>query len=199
MSEPAAPYNMRLSPQEIEHRLAQISLVVFDVDGTLTDGRIGYVGTERALLFHTHDGHGIRSLIETGAAMVAWCTTNRTMSIRDRARALKVTYLMQNVEDEHGVVNKKAAIEAATNIPWERIAYMGDDLIDVPSMRLAAVAAAPADARPEALMVADWVSLKGGGRGAARDFCDLILQAKGFAPYVDQAGMCTWQAAPVKK
>ena len=189
MSEPAAPYTTRLSPQEIDRRLASINLVIFDVDGVLTDGRIGYVGTERALFFHTHDGHGIRSLIETGAVMVAWCTTNRTMCIRDRAHALKVTHLIQNRED------KKAAIEEL-GIPWERIAYMGDDLIDVPSMRLAAVAAAPADARPEALQVADWVSVKGGGRGAARDFCDLVLQAKGFAPHVDQAGVCTWQLAP---
>jgi len=187
MTEPAAPYNMRLSPQEIERRLASISLVVFDVDGVLTDGRIGYVGTERALFFHTHDGHGIRSLIETGAVMVAWCTTNRTMSIRDRAHALKVTHLIQGRED------KKAAIEEI-GIPWERIAYMGDDLIDVPSMRLATVAAAPANAQPSTLMVASWVSDKSGGAGAAREFCDLILQAKGYRIFVDtEKGLCEWR------
>ena len=189
MTETAAPYRLRAkpSPQELEQRLASISLVVFDVDGVLTDGRIGYVGAERALFFHTHDGHGIRTLIETGAVMVGWCTTNKMIAIRDRAHALKVTFLMQGRED------KKAAVEE-TGIPWERIAYMGDDLIDLPCMRLAAVSAAPQNARPEVLMHTDWVSLKQGGYGAAREFCDLILRAKGYEIYLDEVkGTCEWR------
>lgn len=190
MTETAAPYRLRAkpSPQELEQRLSGISLVVFDVDGTLTDGRIGYVGAERALFFSTHDGHGIRILIETGAVMVGWCTTNKMLAIRDRAHALKVTFLMQGRED------KKAAVEE-TGIPWERIAYMGDDLIDLPCMRLAAVAAAPKNARPEAIASADWVSRHhNGGYGAAREFCDLILRAKGYEIYLDEVkGTCEWK------
>jgi len=197
MSEPQATYctRSRLSPQELDRCLATVSLVVFDVDGVLTDGRIGYVGAERVLFFHTHDGHGIRTLIETGAVMVAWCTMNRTMSIRDEARALKVTFLMQNCDGQDGRPTKKAAVEQ-TGIPWDKIVFMGDDLIDLPCMQLAAVAAAPANARPEILAASDWVSLKSGGQGAARDLTDLILHAKGYGGYMNpELGMVEWRLA----
>jgi 3-deoxy-D-manno-octulosonate 8-phosphate phosphatase (KDO 8-P phosphatase) len=184
MSEPRLEYRYRmLAPEEFNARLARVTLVAFDVDGTLTDGRIGFVGAgaDRCLFFHTHDGHGIRNLREAGVS-IAWVTANRFLGVAERAKSLRVLYLIQGRQD------KKAAIEEL-GIPWEQIAYVGDDENDVPSMLAASVAFSPANATPPAA-VASHVRLQlSGGNGAAREACDLILRAKGFAPFVAPDGV----------
>jgi 3-deoxy-D-manno-octulosonate 8-phosphate phosphatase (KDO 8-P phosphatase) len=190
MTERPAPYNPgseKLSQPwhrpRLLNRLSMVDLVVFDVDGTLTDGTIGVTSAGgvngRLLLFNTRDGHGFGALKKAGIP-VAWCTTNPTDAIRSRFQALGLDYLIQGRED------KKTAIEEL-GIPWNRIAYMGDDLADLVPMRLALVSAAPRDAHKVALEQATWVSDYRGGRGAARQLCDLILEAKGFDLFIDTA------------
>ena len=184
MSETPLEYrHRRLTPEELEARLAAVTLVAFDVDGTLTDGRIGFVGAggDRCLFFHTHDGHGIRYLREAGVS-IAWVTANRFMGVTERAKSLRVLYLIQGRQD------KKTALEEL-GIPWEQIAYVGDDENDVPSMLAASVAFSPANATKPAAVASHVRLERAGGNGAAREVCDMILRAKGFAPFVAPDGV----------
>lgn len=180
MSVDPVPYNARrLDDRELAERLAEIELAVFDVDGTLTDGTLGYCGTtDRILLFNTLDGHGLRALVDAKAVQVGWCTTNKAGSIRTRFEALHGTYLVQGRED------KAKAIEE-WGVPWNKILYMGDDLNDMVPIMKAHISVAPASAVPEILRLAHVVTKKDGGRGAAREVCDMILSAKGFGPVVN--------------
>lgn len=184
MSETRMEYRHRmLAPDELTARLARVTLVAFDVDGTLTDGRIGFVGTggDRCLFFHTHDGHGIRNLLDAGIC-VAWVTANQFLGVTERARSLRVTYLIQGRHD------KKAALEEL-KIPWEQIAYVGDDENDVPSMLLAGVAFSPSNATMPAAVAAHVRLQRAGGQGAAREVCDVIIRAKGLEPFVAPDGV----------
>ena len=184
MSETPMEYRHRmLAPEVLTARLAAVTLVAFDVDGTLTDGRIGFVGSggDRCLFFHTHDGHGMRNLREAGLS-IAWVTANKFMGVADRAKSLRILYLIQGRED------KKAALEEL-GIPWDQIAFVGDDENDVPAMLAASVAFAPANATTPAAVAAHVRLQRAGGAGAAREVCDMILQAKGFAPFVAPDGV----------
>ncbi len=174
----------RLTPEEWTQRYQAVTLVAFDVDGTLTDGRIGFVGTERAIFFNTHDGHGIRSLREAGFS-TAFVTANRSNGVVERAKSLRVLYQIIGRED------KKAALEEL-GIPWAQIAYVGDDMNDVACMMAAALSFAPADAQLPAKLAAHRVLELPGGQGAAREVCDLILRAKGYEVYVSP-DRCEWR------
>lgn len=186
MTETKQAYNSgRLSHDDVLDRLRGISLMAFDVDGTLTDGRIGFVGTDRALFFNTKDGHGIRSIREAGIE-VAFVTANKSNAVEDRAKSLRVTYRLIGRED------KKAAVEEL-GIPWAQIAYMGDDMNDLACMRSAAVSFAPADAHKIAAAIANYQTAASGGMGAAREVCDLILQAKDFGLYMDDDLGSVWK------
>ena len=184
MSETRLEYRHRmLAPDELVARLAAVTLVAFDVDGTLTDGRIGFVGSggDRCLFFHTHDGHGMRNLREAGLS-VAWVTANKFMGVTHRAKSLRILYLIQGRED------KKTALEEL-GIQWAQIAFVGDDENDVPAMLAASVAFAPANATDPARFAAHVRLERAGGAGAAREVCDLILRAKGLAPFVAPDGV----------
>jgi 3-deoxy-D-manno-octulosonate 8-phosphate phosphatase (KDO 8-P phosphatase) len=182
MTETAVPYRARrILLDDLMHRLAAVTLVAFDVDGTLTDGRIGIIGTgDRVLYFNTHDGHGIAALIAAGVD-VAFVTVNRSNAVEDRADRLKVLYRILGRDD------KKAALEEL-GIPWDRIAYVGDDLNDIGPMLSAGVSFAVANARPEAIAAANHVLSLPGGQGAAREVCDMILRAKGYEVFLGPAG-----------
>lgn len=182
MTETAVPYRARkLLLDDLMHRLAAVTLVAFDVDGTLTDGRIGIVGTgDRVLFFNSHDGHGIASL-RTAKVDVAFVTANRSNAVADRADRLGVLYRILGRDD------KKAALEEI-GVPWNRIAYVGDDLNDIGPMLSAGVAFAVANARPEALAAAHHILNLPGGMGAAREVCDLILRAKGYEVFAGPDG-----------
>ena len=182
MTETVVPYRARkLMLDDLMRRLAAVTLVAFDVDGTLTDGRIGIIGTgDRVLFFNTHDGHGIAALRSIGVD-VAFVTANRSNAVEDRAERLKVTYRILGRDD------KKAALEEL-GILWERIAYVGDDLNDIGPMLHAGVSFAVANARPEAMAAAHHVLTLPGGHGAAREVCDLILRAKGYEIFAGPDG-----------
>ncbi|MGQ0613598.1 MAG: KdsC family phosphatase [Planctomycetaceae bacterium] len=153
-----------------------IRLAVFDVDGVLTDGTFVPGGEETELrAFHVHDGLGLQLLRE--ASIAVWFLTARTSHIvARRAKDLGIDGLVQGRADK-----LEALVEIASAAGANRIetAYMGDDLIDIPAMRWAGCSAAPADARPEAREAATWVAGSNGGRGAAREFCEYLLKARG--------------------
>src|SRR5690606_6479812 len=156
-------------------RAARIRLVCFDVDGTLTDGRL-YIasdGTETKA-FHVHDGLGISLLRRAGIA-VAFGTARTSPAAEVRARDL-------GVEAYTGIKDKQACVDGLCRrlgLAADEVAFMGDDLTDLAVLSSAGLAAAPADAHPAILGSVHWQASAGGGRGAAREFCDLLLAARG--------------------
>ena len=163
-------------------RARPIELLLFDVDGVLTDGRLWYfpTGAEGSLIevkgFTAHDGIGIglarRAGLKTGVI-----TKRRSHAVALRARDLRLDYVHQGVDRKAEAL---AAIWEASGCTAAQTCCMGDDIVDLPMMRRAGLAAAPANARPEVLAAAHIVTPHAGGDGAARDLVEFILKAKGI-------------------
>ncbi len=161
----------------IDQRLKDIRLLLLDVDGVMTDGGIIYDahGTETKV-FNVKDGHGIKMLQRQGI-QVGIITGRSSLVVDLRARELGIELVYQ------GSLKKLESyddVKQRTGFSDSQIAYVGDDVIDVPVMRRVVFAAAPADALPEALAVAHYVTSRAGGRGAVREVCDLILKGRGL-------------------
>lgn len=165
-----------MSVPEEQTRLAKIRLVVCDVDGVLTDGRLTYGdGGETVKVFHVRDGMGLRMLMEVGIE-VAIITARSGAAVAKRMSDLKIQHVAQGRGD------KAAALQELLDrlgVPASDAAYVGDDIVDIPAMRLAGVGVAVADAHPAVLAEADIITAKPGGMGAVRELCDAILEAQG--------------------
>jgi 3-deoxy-D-manno-octulosonate 8-phosphate phosphatase (KDO 8-P phosphatase) len=157
-------------------RASRIRLLILDVDGVLTDGRLYRMseGTE-ARAFHVRDGLGIR-LGQRGGIEFAILSGRRSSVVDDRARELGITEVHQGADDKGAVFRQ---IADRRGLPLECVGFMGDDVVDVPAMRQAGLAVAPADAGPEALAAAHWTTRCQGGAGAVREVVDLLLRAQG--------------------
>jgi len=162
--------------RDLMQRAAAIKLVLFDVDGVLTDGSlfIGDDGQEYKA-FNSKDGLGIRMLQNSGVEVGV--ITGRTSDVvRHRMKNLGVTHLFQ------GQQHKLPAYEqliAELGLQPEQTAYVGDDVVDLSILSRAGLAVAVADAHPLAKRHAHWVTQFGGGKGAARELCELIMEAQG--------------------
>jgi len=160
--------------KDILARAAQIKLVVFDVDGVLTDGSL-FVGDDgqEYKAFHSRDGFGMKMLKDSGVHIGV--ITARSSEV--------VNHRMENLGIEHvyqGRLEKLPAFEelvAKLGLTLEQTAYVGDDVIDLPVMRRAGLAIAVQDAHPLAKQHAHWQTPHSGGHGAARDVCELIMEA----------------------
>lgn len=159
-----------------ESRAKNIRLVCFDVDGTLTDGRLGFdtQGSE-IKFFHVHDGQGLR-LLEDCGIRVALITARHSPVVQARGRDLRLQYVYDGINDKLAVVQQ---ICSAEGLPIEEVAYMGDDYPDLACLQAVGLAACPADAMAPVRAHALWVSQHNGGQGAAREFCDFVLSAQG--------------------
>jgi 3-deoxy-D-manno-octulosonate 8-phosphate phosphatase (KDO 8-P phosphatase) len=157
-------------------RASKIKLMIFDVDGVFTDGGLRY-GAEGELIktFNVLDGHGIKLLQEYGV-QVGIITARNSSIVARRAADLGIQHLKQGVHDKRLAFEQ--VIEAVHLTP-EESGFMGDDVIDVPVMRRVGFSAAPADALPEVLKIADYVARANGGWGAVRELCDLVLKGRG--------------------
>lgn len=157
-------------------RLAEVQLLVCDVDGVLTDGRLDYGadGEGERKHFHVRDGLGLRKLLEAGIH-VAWITARGGPAVERRAKELGIQHLVQRSGNKAEVM---AELAAKLGVAHEAIAYVGDDLVDREAMKAAGIAIAPADAHAEIRAIAHWVTSIGGGRGAVREICDAILHAR---------------------
>jgi len=160
----------------LAEKIRSVRLVVFDVDGVLTDGRIIFSNSgEETKLFDVKDGHGIKILMRMGID-VAIITARQSEVVKRRAADLGISHVFQGLKD------KKVALDElvkASGVSPGEMAYMGDDIIDLPVMKRVAFSAAVADAVPEVLERADFVSGRPGGRGAARELAELILKVQG--------------------
>jgi 3-deoxy-D-manno-octulosonate 8-phosphate phosphatase (KDO 8-P phosphatase) len=161
---------------EVIERARRVSLVLFDSDGTLTDGRIILTSDgEEARAFDVRDGHGIRMGQQAG--LVFGVISGRESAVLTRrAEELNFEEIHQGVTDKSNCLDE---ILARRGIEPGAVCFMGDDLIDVPVMRRCGLAVAPADSIAEVREVVHHVTQRNGGRGAARELIDLLLRANG--------------------
>jgi len=161
---------------DVRERAARIKLLVLDVDGVLTDGRVVYDAAGGEIkFFDVRDGHGLKLWQRAGHGLI-WLSGRGCQANRVRAQELGVDQLIEQSKVKLPVF---LDVIAQRGLEPSQVAYMGDDLIDLPPMRVAGLAMAPADADPEAVRAAHWVADKPGGRGAVRQAVELILKAQG--------------------
>lgn len=158
-------------------RLKDIRLLLLDVDGVLTDGGIMYdANGVETKVFNVRDGHGIKMLQRHGIEV--GIITGRTSVVVDiRAKELGIELVYQGSLKK---IESYLDVKLKTGFDDSQIAYIGDDVIDVPVMRRVIFAAAPADALSEARSAAHYVTSLAGGKGAVREVCDLILKGRGL-------------------
>lgn len=162
--------------KDILEKAAQIKLVIFDVDGVLTNGGLffGDDGQEYKA-FYSRDGLGMKLLQATGIE-IGIITARESPLVTHRMNNLAIEHLYQ------GRLNKMSAYDELIDklsLSDEQTAYVGDDVVDLPVMKRVGLAIAVADAHPFVKQHAHWTTGHGGGCGAARDVCELIMQAQG--------------------
>lgn len=157
-------------------RARRIALLVCDVDGVLTDGRL-YIGAQGELMkaFDVRDGHGIKLLREAGIE-VALLTARRSDIVAARARELGIAHVLQGQADKLAGFTQ---LLADTGVAADACGYIGDDWPDLPCLQRAGFAATVADGCAEAKARAHWISAAAGGRGAVRELAEFILRAQG--------------------
>jgi 3-deoxy-D-manno-octulosonate 8-phosphate phosphatase (KDO 8-P phosphatase) len=165
--------------------LRSIRLVVLDVDGTMTDGRLYYGKDGEAFkAFDVRDGHGLRLLQLYGGVKLAVLTGRRADLVQQRCRELSIEHVVGGSRAKGKAIEE---IASAMGVPLLEAAFMGDDVNDLPALRKVGLSCAPKDAAAEVLDEVHWVSTRPGGRGAVRELCELLLEAKaGWPPPEDE-------------
>lgn len=162
--------------QDILEKAARIRLVIFDVDGVLTDGSLflGDDGQEYKA-FNSRDGHGMKMLQDTGV-VIAVITGRTSKVVSLRMASLGIEHVYQGARDK-----APAYVELRTRLGLDdaQIAYVGDDVVDLPVMRRVGLAIAVQDAHALVKKHAHWQTPSRGGRGAARDVCEMLMEAQG--------------------
>lgn len=174
------------APGECGERLRQIRLLVLDVDGVLTDGRIvhGDDGFEYKA-FHTHDGYGL-TLLRAAGIERAVVTARSSALVARRMEELAVQPVLQGRRDKAAALGE---IAAHFGLASEAVAYIGDDDLDVPALLQAGLAITVADASPWACAHAHWVTRSPGGAGAVREAAEGILHAQGWLDTLRARGL----------
>jgi 3-deoxy-D-manno-octulosonate 8-phosphate phosphatase (KDO 8-P phosphatase) len=158
-----------------QSKLKQIKLLLLDVDGVLTDGRITYAsGDIEAKSFNVKDGFGIR-LLQSAGVQVGIVTGRTSEALLHRCADLGIIMIYDGVKDKGGLL---PAILSTCGLQAQEVAFMGDDLPDIPLLKKVGISIAVADAHDLVKKNADMVTLKKGGHGAVREICEQILQAK---------------------
>jgi len=155
----------------------RIRLIAFDVDGVLTDGKISYTSAGQEIKsFHVRDGHAIKMAIRAGLE-VAVITGRESPMVQRRCEELGITLVFQNSKDKERTLSD---LMERTGLAASEIAFMGDDVVDLPVMTSVGLGCAPSDAAPEVLQLADLVTKAPGGCGAARELVFFVFQAQGL-------------------
>ena len=167
-----------------KERAKRIRLLLLDVDGVLTDGRLAFDGAGQELkFFHIRDGQGIRLLQQAGIH-AGILTGRKSKAVSYRASDLGIRLVFQKVRDKGRVLEtilKKESLQA------EQVCYVGDDLVDLPILARVGLAIAVSDAVPEVKAIAHCITRCPGGRGAVREICEKILKVQGRWDQVTQA------------
>jgi 3-deoxy-D-manno-octulosonate 8-phosphate phosphatase (KDO 8-P phosphatase) len=168
----------KIDLKHVREHAAQVKLLVLDVDGVLTDGRLQYDAKgKECKTFHARDGYGIRRALESGLE-VAVISGRKSIPVEQRMSELGIDNVHLGIGDKPAVLRQ---LLAKLELDWDQVAYVGDDLPDLECMQLAGLAIAVADAHPQLDEVADWHTSLGGGQGAVREVCDLLLGARNSA------------------
>ncbi len=160
----------------MEQQLAKIKLLLLDVDGVLTDGRIIYDNQGNELkAFDVKDGHGLK-MIQRAGIRVGIITGRNSAVVSHRAEELGIEILYQGALRK---LEPYLEILAEQNLTDEQVAYIGDDIVDLPILQRVGFSATVADAIPEVFPCVDYITTRPGGGGAVREICDLLLRASG--------------------
>ena len=160
----------------VQERAAKVKLLLLDVDGVLTDGRIIMDHKGREIkAFNVRDGHGLRLLKEAGIE-VAILTGRSSPVVQKRADDLGILWVRQGVHDKVGAYQEIARKMGITD---DEACFIGDDLVDIPLLKRVGIPIVVGDGAPEAKRFARYVTQSSGGKGAVREVCDLLLQTQG--------------------
>jgi 3-deoxy-D-manno-octulosonate 8-phosphate phosphatase (KDO 8-P phosphatase) len=160
---------------DLRQRAKQVKLAVFDVDGIMTDGGLYLLADGSEIkTFNTLDGLGIKLLQKNGIA-TAIITGRSSAQVAQRAKALGINYVLQHRDDKLAALNE---ICQKHNYQLDECAYIGDDLPDLAAINAVAFGVSVPNAHPFVLKHCDWITTRSGGQGAAREFCEAILDAQ---------------------
>lgn len=160
---------------DLEKLAASIELLILDVDGVLTDGRLYFsVNGDETKTFHVRDGYGIRKLLAAGV-QVAVISGRQSAAVTRRMNELGVKYVYQGCSDKLATLRE---LLKELGLGSDVCAFMGDDIPDLEAMQAVALPLCVADAPPKLLACAKWQSQTSGGNGAVREACDLISEAQ---------------------
>ena len=162
--------------EKLLEKIKRIKLLILDVDGVLTDGKIimDDLGNETKN-FDVRDGHGLKLLMRYGVD-VAILTGRRSKVVENRAKDLGIGEVYQGTKNKVEVLE---GILRRRNIGSNNVAYIGDDIVDIPLFKKVGFSVTVADAMVYAKKAADYITDKNGGRGAVREICEIILQTQG--------------------
>lgn len=167
-------------PDKLIQKAAKIKLLILDVDGVLTDNRLYYSNDGNELkTFYTRDGHGMVMLRKSGVQM-AIITGRQSELVAKRAKDLKIDHLYQGVPDK---LPSFQALMSEIGISNEEVAYIGDDILDLPILMRVGLSITPSDGEDEVKSRVDYVSPHKGGNGVVREICEMIMKSQD-----------TWQA-----
>jgi 3-deoxy-D-manno-octulosonate 8-phosphate phosphatase (KDO 8-P phosphatase) len=163
--------------QDILQKAAKIKLVIFDVDGVLTDGSLFRNDDGQEFkAFNSKDGHGMRMLQDSGVD-IAIITGRNSKVVEHRAKDLDIRHVYQGKRDKLPAYKE---LMQHVGLQDDEVAYVGDDVVDLPVMCRVGLAICVQDGHPFVKQHAHWITEHGGGRGAGRDVCEMIMQAKGL-------------------
>ena len=168
-------YRNGYSPHSIIHRLRKIALLVCDVDGVLTDGKVTIEEQGESKQFSIRDGLALR-MCHMAGVHVAWVSARPSPVTQKRARELDIKHLVQTTD---GKVPAVEELHAKLDLSWTETAFIGDDVLDLAALEKAGLAATPADGCLEAVKCAHFVTERRGGDGAVRELVEKILKAQG--------------------
>lgn len=184
LAEPPAPSSNDAAPLSLVERARRVRLLCLDVDGVLTDAGM-YYGPDGEVLkkFNTRDGMGI-GLVRDAGLQVALISTESTSMIHARAAKLRIEHVFTGARDKSAAL---AELCARLGLTPSEVAYVGDDVNDLPALAIAGLPCAVADAVAAVRRIAAYVTLRRGGDGAVREVCDLLLAARAGSQVDDQA------------
>ena len=160
---------------DIADRAKRVKLLILDVDGTLTDGRLYYGASgEEMKVFHVHDGYGIKQWHDAGGRS-AIISGRKSAIVKKRAEELGIEFVYQDRDDK---ATAFAELLPAANVSVDECCFVGDDTLDMQVMELVGFAVVVANAHDDAKSAAHHITKLGGGRGAVREVTDLLIGAR---------------------
>ena len=167
-----------LSASDFEVKLKKIKLLLLDVDGILTDSSTFWIeGTGFIRIFNMYDGYGIKLLIKSGFP-VGIISGGQARDLQERIKVLGIEHHILGSEDK---LNSMKILSEKLNIPFENIAFMGDELFDVPALKAAGLSISVPGATEEVKDQVNWITQKSGGKGAVREVIDAIRKAQNLS------------------